>query len=78
MFILKNGSLSMEDYDIEHLIGWMEEENYSPKEALKLELDVAGLNIKDVVSIELTGSQMSNKKYCEAYSKIVCDFWNDK
>lgn len=78
MFILKNGSLSMEDQDIEHLIGWMDEENYSPKEALKVELDNVGLSIKKVKSVELTGRQMSNEKYREAYSKIVCDFWNNK
>lgn len=78
MFTLKNGSLTMENTDIEHLIGFMEEDAFSPKEALKRELELVGLDIAKVLSIELTGRQMSNEKYCEAYSKIVCDFWNNK
>lgn len=78
MFVLKNGSLSMDNHDLDHIIGWVEEENYSPKEALATELEDAGFNIKDVFSIELKSSQMQNESYVEIYSKLVCDFWNNK
>ena len=78
MFKLKNGNLTMDNHDIDHIKGWIDGENYSPKEALQLELEDAGIDIKKVTSIELTGGQMSNKDYCDVYSKIVCDFWNNK
>lgn len=71
MFVLKKGSLSMDDYDFDHLIDSVEEENYSFKDALKRELDTVGINIDDVMFIELTCHQMSNEKYCEIYSKII-------
>ena len=77
MFELKNGSLTMDNYDLEHIKDWIDKD-YSPKEALKLELDSAGIDIKGVHSIELTGRQMSNKEYCDVYARIVCDFWNSK
>lgn len=75
MFNLKNGSLSMENQDLDNIQSHINN-GYSPKEALKIELDGAGLKIKDVYSIELNGAQMGKKSYVELYSKIVCDFWN--
>lgn len=78
MFRLENGSLTMDNHDMDHIKGWVDEEGYSPKEALQIELDGVGIDIGKVVSIELTGSQMANKDYCDIYAKIICDFWNDK
>ena len=75
MFNLKNGSLSMENQELDNIQSHIDS-GYSPKEALKIELDRAGLKIKDVYSIELNGTQMINKSYVELYSRIVCDFWN--
>ena len=77
-FKLENGSLTMGNFDLDHIKGWIDEDGYSPREALKLELDGAGIDINEVISIELTSEQMSNKEYVEVYSKIVCDFWNSK
>lgn len=76
MFRLNKGILSMENYDLDHINDWIDE-GYSPKEALKIELDGVGIDIKNVVSIELNGEQLANKNYCDVYSKIVCDFWNN-
>lgn len=78
MFKLDNGVLSMENYDLDHIKGLIDEDNYSPKKALQIELENSGINIQKVNSIELSGNQMRNKDYCEVYSKIVCDFWNKK
>lgn len=78
MFRLKNGSLSMDDIDLEHIQGLIDEENVSPIKALEDELRMSGLDIKDVHDIELQCSQMKNKMYCDIYSKIVCAFWNKK
>lgn len=78
MFRLETGILKMDNYDLDHIKGWIEEDNYSPKEALQFELEGVGIDIREVSSIELTGSQMSNKDYCDVYAKIVCDFWNSK
>lgn len=78
MFKLNKGSLTMGNEDIEHIKGLIDEESHSPKEALKIELDGVGIKIKNVHSIELNGSQMSNKEYCDVYAKIVSDFWNSK
>lgn len=74
MFRLETGILKMDNYDLDHIKGWIEEDNYSPKEALQFELEGVGIDIREVSSIELTGSQMSNKDYCDVYAKIVCDF----
>ena len=76
MFILSKGTLSMENYDLDHIKDWIDE-GYSPKEALKLELNGVGIDIKNVISIELNGEQLANKNYCDIYSKIVCDFLNN-
>ncbi len=76
MFRLENGCLKMDDHDLDHIKAWMEE--YSPKEALREELEFSGIDIKEVKSIELTNNQLSNKEYCDIYAKIVCDFWNSK
>lgn len=75
MFNLKNGTLSMENHDLDHIQNWIDGGD-TPKEALERELDGAGLKIKDVYAIELNETQMRNKSYVELYSKIVCDFWN--
>jgi len=77
MFKLDKGSLSMDNHDLDHIKSWIDEEDYTPKKALQIELECAGINIKKVNSIELNGSQMANKKYCDVYSKIICDFWNN-
>ncbi|MDB2125779.1 hypothetical protein [Clostridium paraputrificum] len=76
MFRLNKGTLSMDDHDLDHIKGWIDE-GYSPKESLKIELDGVGIDIKNVISIELNGEQLANKNYCDVYSKIVCDFWNN-
>lgn len=78
MFKLDNGVLSMENCDLDHIKGLIDEDNYSPKKALQIELENSGINIQKVNSIELSGNQMRNKDYCEIYAKIVCDFWNKK
>lgn len=48
MFILSKGTLSMENYDLDHIKDWIDE-GYSPKEALKIELDGVGIDIKNVI-----------------------------
>lgn len=78
MFKLNKGSLTMANEDIEHIKGLIDEEGYSPKEALKIELEGVGIDIKNAHSIELNGSQMSNKEYCDVYAAIVSDFWSGK
>lgn len=39
MFRLETGILKMDNYDLDHIKGWIEEDNYSPKEALQFELE---------------------------------------
>lgn len=78
MFRLKNGSLSMDDVDLEHIQGLIDEENVSPIKVLEDELRMSGLDIKDVHDIELQCCQMKNKRWCNIYSQIVCAFWNEK
>ncbi len=74
---IKNGCLSMENHDLDHIQGDIED-GCTPKEALINELELSGLNIKDVIDIQLNGNQLSQFKYVEIYSKIVADFWNNK
>ena len=76
MFKLEKGTLTMSDIAIEHIQGRIEE-GETPKNALSNELSFSGLNIKDVQSIQLRGSQMKNQKLVEIYSRLVCDFWNN-
>lgn len=76
MFRLNKGTLSMESHDLDHIKGWIDE-GYSPKEALKIELDGVGIDMKNVISIELKREQLANKNYCDVYSEIVCDFWKN-
>lgn len=76
MFNLNKGVLSMDNNDLEHIQGRIDEEGDSPKEALKKELELCGLDIKKVFSIELNMGQLKEKRYIDIYSKIVCDFWN--
>lgn len=74
---IENGCLSMDNYDLDHIQGDIDD-GYSPKEALINELELAGLNIKNVSDIQLNGEQIAQLKYVETYSKIVADFWNKK
>lgn len=76
MFKLDKGVLSMDNNDLDHIQGRIDEDKDSPKEALKKELELCGLDIKNVFEIELNMGQLREKKYIELYSKIVCDFWN--
>ena len=73
MFNLNNGILSMDDHDIDHIQGWIEEDDYSPKEALQIELEGAGIDINNVKAIQLTETQKSNKSYYNVYLKITDD-----
>ena len=77
MFKLDEGSLSMDNYDLEHIKGRIDEDNCSAKEALQIELEISGIDIKNVESIELNGSQLKNNGYCDIYSRIVCCFWSN-
>ena len=64
MFILKKGTLTMDNNDLDNIKNLIEK-NHSPKEALKIGLELVGLDIKKVYEIELTGKQMRNKDYCD-------------
>lgn len=75
VFVIENGCLKMDDYDLDHLADEIEDGG-NPKEVLKTELEMVGLNIKDVFSIQLNGKQLANRRYVETYAKIICDFWN--
>lgn len=77
MFRLDNGNLTMDNIDLAHIKALIDEEGYTAKEALKIELELSGIDIKKVLSIELKGNQMTNKDYIDIYSEIVCDFWNN-
>ena len=76
MFKLDKGVLSMDNHDLDHIQGRIDKDGDSPKEALKKELEICGLDIKKVFSIELNMGQLKEKRYIDIYSKIVCDFWN--
>lgn len=76
MLKIKQGSLSMDNQDLEN-IRKLTEDGYTPKEALTIELEKNGLNIKDVYSVELNSLQLKNKGYVDIYSKLICDFWNN-
>lgn len=78
MFVLDNGNLEMDNLDLDHIIGLTKEEGYIPKQALEKELSFNGLDIKNVSSINLRGSQMRNEEYRDIYAQIVCEFWNNK
>lgn len=78
MFVLENGNLKMDNHDLDHIKGWIDEDGYSPKEALQIELEGAGLDMKDVTSIELNGDQRTNEDYCDVYAKIISDIWNSR
>lgn len=75
---LEQGTLILENITLEHIQGLIDEEGYSPKDALKEELSFCGLNINDVRDIQLNGNQLKNINYINTYSKVVCDFWNNK
>lgn len=77
MLRLKEGTLILENIAFEHIQGLIDE-GYSPKDALNEELLLCGLNINDVRDIQLNGNQLKNKHYINTYSKVVCDFWNNK
>lgn len=70
MFIINQGSCSMDNHDWEHIIGCAEEEGETYLNAFKDELEMSGLDINDVYEIELKGSQ---KMYLDAYSKLVVE-----
>jgi len=76
MFKIENGTLSMDNHDLDHVQDW--EDEYGILGSLENELEMAGLNIKDVQDIQLQGNQMKDKRYCDIYAKIVCAFWNKK
>lgn len=78
MFILNKGELEMDNLDLDHIIGLIKEEGCTPKQALEKELSFNGLDIRNVSTINLRGSQMRNKEYCDVYAQIVCEFWNNK
>jgi len=65
----------MHSQDLEHIQGRIDEDNDSPKEALRKELELCGLDIKNVFELELNMRQLREKKYIEIYLKIVCDFY---
>lgn len=71
MFVLKNGILTMDNHDLDHIKGWVDDDFRSPKEALALELNGSGLDILDVKKIELTSEQKLNKDYLELYKNIT-------
>lgn len=75
MFVLENGILTMDNYDLDHIIDWFEDGDYSPKESLDMELAGAGIDISDVHFIKLNESQTSNERYFDGYTKIVCDLY---
>lgn len=75
MFILDNGVLTMDNHDIDNIIDWFEDGDYSPVESLEMELSGAGIDISDVHFIKLNESQMLNERYFNGYTKIVCDLF---
>lgn len=74
MFNLNNGILTIDNHDLEHIDGWIVEDDYSPKEALESELEGAGFNLNDVKEIRLTEEQKSNPIYNSIYLKIKDSF----
>lgn len=71
MFSLK-GVLYMDKHDLEHIQGRIDEDKDSPMDALKKELELCGLDIKDIFEIELNMGQLKEKRYIDIYSKIAC------
>lgn len=72
MILNKFGELTLLDSDYVHIKLMAEEEEIEIAEAFKKELDLQGINPKDVYSLTLQGHQLL--KYNEIYSHIVCDF----
>ena len=66
----------MDNHDLDHIQGRIDDNGDSPKEALKNELEFCGFNIKNVSEIELNMEQLKEERYRELYSKIICDLWN--
>lgn len=73
MYHLIKGRLTMGSLDIERIKELMEKHKYTPKEALKYELDKAGISINRVKSIFLTARQISDREYCQICEEIICD-----
>lgn len=75
MLVLKDGILTMDNHNLDHIIDWFESDGYSPVESLTMELEGAGIDLSDVHFIKLNKSQISNERYFSNYAKIVFDLY---
>ena len=65
MIKINKGVCSMDNHDWEHILDW--KEDYGLLHSFKNELEIAGLNIDSVNSIELKSNQ---SRYLEVYLKL--------
>lgn len=70
MFKLNKGVLSMDNHDLDHIQGRIDDDKDSPKEALKNELEFCGFDIKKVLEIKLNTKQLEEEKYRKLYDLL--------
>ena len=70
MFVLNKGVLSMDNHDLDHIQGRIDDDRDSPKEALKNELEFCVFDIKKVSKIKLNTEQLKEEKYRKLYDLL--------
>lgn len=66
MINITNGICTMDNHDWEHMLEW--EEDYGLLESFKNELELLGLDIKDVKEIRLKEFQ---KEYIDIHNRLI-------
>lgn len=72
----KNGALSLSDEELE-IISEEIRKGVNPLKALENEMNKNNIAFDDFADLQLSGSQLKNKKYVEAYAQMVCESWNN-
>lgn len=73
---VNNGALILTDNELENIADEIKR-GINPLKALENEMHKNSLVFEDFVDLQLSGNQLTNKKYVEVYAQMVCESWNN-
>jgi hypothetical protein len=71
MVCQKDGTLVLSAHDFDHIQGHMDDDEMTLQEAVETEVELMGLEIKDIYSIEM--SLGLGKRYIDMFCRIACE-----